>query len=92
MPSKAAIRTKTTGLKDVKYAAAAGLLLGWQRFLFAILIASVAGALFMVISNRVTHADKRKEYPFGPFLVVGTLAALFFGKAVIAWYIGLLLQ
>ena len=87
----AVLKQEGLGFGDVKYAAAAGLLLGWQRFLLSILLASVAGALVMVISNRVTHADKRKEYPFGPFLVVGTLAALFFGKAVIAWYIGLLI-
>jgi len=85
------LKQEGLGFGDVKYAAAAGLLLGWQRFLLSILIASVAGALVMVISNRVTHADKRKEYPFGPFLVVGTLAALFFGNQIISWYIGLLL-
>ena len=87
----AALKQEGLGFGDVKYAAAAGLLLGWQRFMFAILIASVAGALVMVISNRVTNADKRKEYPFGPYLVVGTLVALFFGNAVISWYLGLLL-
>lgn len=88
----AVLKQEGLGFGDVKYAAAAGLLLGWQRFLFSILIASVAGALVMVISNRVTNADKRKEYPFGPYLVVGTLVALFFGNVVISWYIGLLLQ
>ena len=87
----AVLKQEGLGFGDVKYAAAAGLLLGWQKFLLSILIASVAGALVMVISNRVTHADKRKEYPFGPFLVVGTLAALFFGNQIISWYIGLLL-
>lgn len=87
----AVLKQEGLGFGDVKYAAAAGLLLGWQKLLFAILVASVVGAVAMVITNRVTNADKRKEYPFGPYLVAGTLLALFTGDAVIAWYIGILL-
>jgi prepilin signal peptidase PulO-like enzyme (type II secretory pathway) len=87
----AALKQEGLGFGDVKYAAAAGLLLGWQKFLFAILIASVVGAVVMVLSNRLTDADKRKEYPFGPYLVAGTLTALFAGDAIIAWYLGILL-
>ena len=87
----AVLKQEGIGFGDVKYAAAAGLLLGWQGFLLAMLLASVAGALVMVVANRVTNSDKRKEYPFGPYLVVGTLISLFFGNAVISWYLGLLL-
>lgn len=88
----AVLKQEGLGFGDVKYAAAAGLLLGWQKLLFAILVASVAGAAVMVTANRVTDADKRKEYPFGPYLVIGTLLALFAGDAVIAWYLGFLLR
>jgi leader peptidase (prepilin peptidase)/N-methyltransferase len=87
----AALKQEGLGFGDVKYAAAAGLLLGWQKFLFAILVASVVGAVVMVAANRITDSDKRKEYPFGPYLVAGTLVALFAGDAIIAWYIGFLL-
>ncbi len=87
----AVLKQEGLGFGDVKYAAAAGLLLGWQKFLFAILVASVVGAVVMVLSNRITDADKRKEYPFGPYLVAGTLVALFAGDAIIAWYLGILL-
>ncbi len=87
----AVLKQEGLGFGDVKYAAAAGLLLGWQKFLFGILVASVVGAVVMVITNRITDADKRKEYPFGPYLVAGTLVALFAGDAVIAWYLEILL-
>lgn len=88
----AALKQEGMGFGDVKYAAAAGLLLGWQKLLLAVLVASVAGAVVMVITNRLTKAEKKKEYPFGPYLVAGTLFALFFGDGVISWYLGLLLR
>jgi leader peptidase (prepilin peptidase)/N-methyltransferase len=88
----AALKQEGLGFGDVKYAAAAGLLLGWQKLLFAVLAASVTGAVVMVITNRLTKAEKRKEYPFGPYLVAGTLIALFIGDRVISWYLGLLLR
>jgi leader peptidase (prepilin peptidase)/N-methyltransferase len=87
----AALKREGMGFGDVKYAAAAGLLLGWKNFLFAILVGSVAGAIVIVLANRLTKADKEKEYPFGPFLVAGTLLALFFGDSIISWYLGFLL-
>lgn len=88
--SIAVLKTEGLGFGDVKYATAAGLLLGWQKFIPAILIGSVLGAVFMVTSNRIRHAEKRTEYPFGPFLVVGTLFSMFFGNAIISWYLNLL--
>jgi len=88
--SIAVLKTEGLGLGDVKYAAAAGLLLGWQKLIPAILIGSVSGAVFMVAANRIRHAEKHTEYPFGPFLAVGTLIAMFFGNAIIGWYWNLL--
>ena len=86
----AVLKTEGLGLGDVKYAAAAGFFLGWQKLVPAILIGSVLGSVFMVVANRIRHAEKRTEYPFGPFLVVGTLVSMFFGNAIISWYLNLL--
>ncbi len=87
----AVLKKEGLGFGDVKYAAAAGLLLGWQKFILAILIASVSGAIGMALVNRFTNAEKHKEHPFGPYLVVGTALAMFFGDTVIGWYLQLLL-
>lgn len=87
----AVLKREAMGLGDVKFAAAAGLLLGWQKLLFAVLIASVAGSIVLVILNRVKNQERTTEYPFGPFLVGGMLVALFAGAPVITWYVGLLL-
>lgn len=86
----AVLKQEGLGFGDVKYAAAAGLLLGWQKSILAVLVASIAGAVVMSVVNRVTGADKRTEHPFGPYLVAGTALALFFGDGIIAWYWNLL--
>jgi leader peptidase (prepilin peptidase)/N-methyltransferase len=83
------LKKEGLGFGDVKYAAAAGLLLGWQKLIPAILVASVVGAVCMITANRIHHANKHTEYPFGPFLALGTLLTIFFGNAAICWYIGL---
>lgn len=85
------LKKEGLGLGDVKYAAAAGLLLGWQKLILAVLIASIAGAIGMYIANRIRNTDKRTEHPFGPYLASGTLIAMLIGNPLITWYIGLLI-
>lgn len=86
----AVLKQEGLGFGDVKYAAAAGLLLGWQKLILAVLVASVAGAVGMSVINRITHADKRTEHPFGPYLAAGTLLVLFCGDGIIHWYLRML--
>ena len=88
--SVAVLKKEGLGFGDVKYAAAMGLLLGWQKLIPAILIASVVGSICMITANRIRRADKHTEYPFGPFLALGTLLMVFFGNTVVRWYVGFL--
>lgn len=75
------------GFGDVKLAAVLGALLGWQAFLVGLLLAVVAGALGGVVV-RLSGGDR--VVPFGPALVLGGVLALFFGHAILAWYLGML--
>lgn len=84
------LKREGLGFGDVKFAFAAGLLLGWQRMLFAMLIASVSASIVLVILRRVRDDEKEHEYPFGPFISVGIAVALFFGAPIINWYLGLI--
>ena len=84
------LKREGIGFGDVKFAFAAGLLLGWQRMLFALLIASVSASIILLIVKRVKNDENGKEYPFGPFLSVGVAVALLFGAPVIEWYLSLL--
>lgn len=87
----AILKREAMGFADVKFAAAAGLLLGWQKLLLSVLIASVVGSIVLVILNRVKNQERTTEYPFGPFLVGGVLVAMLAGAPIITWYVGLLL-
>lgn len=78
------------GFGDVKLAAVAGLLLGWQKLIFAMLIASVSASVVLLILRRVHGDEKQKEYPFAPFITVGMAVSLLFGNAVLSWYVQLI--
>lgn len=87
----AILKREALGFGDVKLVAAAGLLLGWQKLILAILIGSVAGSIVMVILNRVKKRDRTTEYPFGPFIAGGILVAMLAGEHILNWYVGLLM-
>ena len=84
------LKREGLGFGDVKLVFAAGLLLGWQKMLFAMLVASVSASIILVILRRVRGDEEGHEYPFGPFLAVGIGAALLFGAPAITWYTSLL--
>lgn len=84
------LKREGLGFGDVKLAFAAGLLLGWQRMLFAMLIASVSASIILLIVRKARGDEKDREYPFGPFISVGVAFALLFGWPIISWYASLL--
>ena len=84
------LKREGLGFGDVKFAFVAGLLLGWERMLFAMLIASVSASIILLIVRRARGDEKDREYPFGPFISVGVAFALLFGWPIISWYASLL--
>jgi len=71
------------GFGDVKMMAVCGLFLGWRLTLVSLLFGVVAGGVIcaaLMIARRVRRGD---YIPFGPFLAVGVLCALFFGNMFI---------
>ena len=74
------------GLGDVKLMAAAGLLLGWQRILLAMIIGSLAGVIIHLIRMR---RGAGKKLAFGPYLSAGIWISALFGETIIGAYLGL---
>lgn len=73
------IRPAETGLGDVKLAGLIGLVaasLGWQSWVIAALAGQVFGALYAVALLITKKADRSTEFPFGPFMLLGALAAI----------------
>jgi leader peptidase (prepilin peptidase)/N-methyltransferase len=78
------------GRGDLKFLAAIGAFLGWRAALFSVFAGSLLGSLVgigtMLIGKRVWSA----KLPFGPYLALGAVCWMFFGDALIDWYVGML--
>ncbi len=75
------------GFGDVKLAGVLGALLGVQNLLVALLLAFIFGAVGGLLGKAL---GRGRVVPFGPYLVLGALAALFYGTPLVTWYLGLL--
>ena len=74
------------GMGDVKLAGVMGLYLG-KAVAPALLIGFAAGALFGLALIATRGAEARKQaVPFGPFLALGGLVAIFVGPDIVDWY------
>ena len=74
------------GMGDVKLVAAAGLLLGWQKMLLAVLVGSLSGAIIHMIRMR---GGEGRKLAFGPYLAAGIWLAALVGEPLINAYLGL---
>lgn len=84
--------TKGAGMGggDVKLAFLMGLVLGWPNILLALFLAFTIGAICGIILMFLKKKTFKSEIPFGPFLVLGTFIALFWGGEIVKWYEGYL--
>ena len=82
-------RGRAMGFGDVKLAAFMGLFLGWPNILVALFVAFFVGAIIGIGLMLLKKKGLKSEVPFGPFLIGGTFAALFFGDALVDWYLAL---
>jgi prepilin signal peptidase PulO-like enzyme (type II secretory pathway) len=74
---------KGMGMGDVKLAVFMGLFLGYPKIILAFYIAFIVGAIYGLILIIFRKANKKSQVPFGPFLILGTLIALFLGEKII---------
>jgi leader peptidase (prepilin peptidase)/N-methyltransferase len=76
------------GMGDVKLAGVMGLLLG-RSVGAALLVAMLAGVLIgmAVIARKGTREGRKTAIPFGPFLAIGGLSAIFAGEQLVDLYL-----
>lgn len=84
-------RGKWMGFGDVKLGLLMGLFLGYPNILLALFSAFLIGAIIGIGLILFKKKQLKSQVPFGPFLVIGTFIALFWGKEIINWYFGLIL-
>ncbi len=75
------------GYGDFKLLAAIGAWFGWQMLPAVILLSSVAGAVIGIGLIMFKGKDGGTAIPFGPFLALGGIAALFFGAQLMHLYL-----
>src|SRR3954465_15075526 len=75
------------GMGDVKLAAVMGLYLG-SAVAPALMIGFAAGALIgLAMIARLGTSARKRAVPFGPFLALGGVIALWWGNALVDWYL-----
>ena len=85
------LKKDAMGGGDIKLMAFCGLIIGWKLVITAYLIGVVAGAVFGLILMALNKRKRSDAIPFGPFLSLGVVLSVFFGDALINWYLGLVL-
>lgn len=76
------------GFGDFKLLAALGAWLGWKMLLPIVLAASLIGALVGVGLIVIAGHDRARPIPFGPWLALGGLVALFWGDGLLRIWLG----
>jgi len=82
-------KEKWMGAGDAKLGAFLGLFLGYPLILVALFFAFILGSLYSIILIILKKKSMKDVIPFGPFLVLGGLIALFVGKFIVNWYLGI---
>ena len=83
-------REEGMGMGDVKMLAMIGAFLGWKAVLLTLVLSSFSGAIIGVILLSAQKGNMKFALPFGTFLAIGALIAMFAGDPLIAWYAGFL--
>lgn len=78
---------KGMGIGDIKLALFMGFLTGYPNILLALFLAFLIGAIIGIGLILAKKKEMKSEVPFGPFLVIGTFIALFWGDILINWYL-----
>jgi leader peptidase (prepilin peptidase) / N-methyltransferase len=79
-------RKEGMGYGDFKLLAAIGAWTGWQVLPFVIVLSAGLGAVIGSVALWATRKDTGSRIPFGPFLALGGIGALVWGRAAVrAW-------
>ena len=86
-----AFKKEAMGFGDVKLMGAIGAFFGWKAVLFVLLSASLFGSIVGVGLIVLGKRPLQGRIPFGPFLALGTLIWMFWGRALVSAYMRFLL-
>jgi leader peptidase (prepilin peptidase)/N-methyltransferase len=76
------------GFGDFKLLAALGAWFGWQTIPLIVLVSAGAGAVIGGVALALAGKGRDVRIPFGPYLAVGGLVTLFWGRSLVVSYLG----
>jgi len=82
-----ALGQSAMGGGDAKLAAMMGAWLGWKYLLLAGFLACTVGAFVGGGAIALGWLNRRQPMPFGPFLALGSLLAVFWGETIVSTYL-----
>jgi len=74
---------------DIKLTAMMGSFLGLKGLVICVFTALLSGSLVSIALMAAGRKTRKDVIPFGPFLALGGVTALFWGRAVFDWYLSL---
>ena len=77
------------GMGDVTLSTFIGLAVGFPSALVAVLLGVLMGGLFSALLLLARRVTLRTAIPYGPFLVLGGLVAMFWGQSITRWWLGM---
>jgi len=77
------------GEGDLNLIALVGAFLGWKAVALTILLGCLFGSAVGLGLMAIRRLGRRQHIPFGPFLSLGAVVALFWGERLMAWYLRL---
>lgn len=83
-------KEKWMGIGDAYMVILLGLILGWPKIILALMLAFAFGAIIGLVLIALKKKKMQSQVPFAPFLIAGTLVAMFFYAPIVNWYFGLL--
>lgn len=72
---------------DIRLGLFMGIILGWPLILFALFLAYVGGALFVLPFLILGKKQFASKIPFGTYLSVATFVSMFWGDGILEWYV-----
>ena len=81
-------KKESLGGGDIKLAAMLGAFLGWKNIIFIFFGAAVFGLIYALLQMAASRKEGAgRMIPFGPFLSLAAIVALFFGETLINFYV-----
>lgn len=81
------LKKEGMGGGDIKLMGMIGLFLGWKLTSLSILLSIYLGGLIGGALLLLRIKKRGDHIPYGPFIAIGTIIAVFFGNDIISWYL-----